>query len=136
MPQAALKRNDNEKLLADVSGVDWDRIVAMELMYHRSCWKAYTRDAPKRELVDVPLLDAFYDEIRNRVIVNQEIIELCDILPTYKEITKSDIIDIRTLSNMIIERLEMRLVFGLQSMVDLLYTMIKCPKEKLLKLVV
>ena len=43
MQLCAVQKNDNPGLVAHVSGVDWRNIVAVELMYHRSCYRAYTR---------------------------------------------------------------------------------------------
>ena len=38
-----LKHNDNPQLQADVTEGGWEVIVARELLYHRSCYRDYTR---------------------------------------------------------------------------------------------
>ena len=34
----ALATNDNPRLLASVSGIDWQEIIPQELKYHKSCY--------------------------------------------------------------------------------------------------
>ena len=40
----ALEGNDNPRLMASVTGIDWENIVAKELKYHKSCYSNLTRE--------------------------------------------------------------------------------------------
>jgi len=43
LKSSALVKKSKEHLLAYVTGVDWKNILALELYYHRSCYKDLTR---------------------------------------------------------------------------------------------
>ena len=67
----AIQKNDNARLIAHVAGVEWQNIVALELQYHRSCYREYTR--PNRACggvfkLDIDALEKMYDQIEKSVI--------------------------------------------------------------------
>jgi len=103
LQSCADSRNDNPRLRAYVTGIDWGNIVALELYYHISCYKLYTK--PVKDVVqpanDGPL-NTLTDLVHDRVIVNKEVIESDVLLDMYKNLGPARIPDKRVLLDQIL----------------------------------
>ncbi len=75
----AVQKSDNSRLLASVSGLQWQNIVSQELQYHRSCYKAYTRPANDSMLLQDEETKQFVNVVRKRVVKGCEILDVDEI---------------------------------------------------------
>ena len=96
-------------MLACVSGVEWQNIVAMELYYHHSCYKNYTRKDKDEEFDSGSLvataIEQVLEYVNNHVIKGFEVIPTSDLMDVYNE----DNVDLalpdkRTLIKLVLER--------------------------------
>ena len=78
MKKCALERSDLPQLVADVSGRDWESIVALELRYHRSCYTNYVRKSKKIDVL--PEQDGATMILME--YVQKHVIECCEVLTT------------------------------------------------------
>ena len=107
----ASKKNDNERLLAYVSGKEWQNILAEELHYHRSCYRNYTRQNRSQENLaqsNEDILESMADIINEKVIEGFEVMKLDELMEFYKEESNStdNIPDRRTLIEFVSQRFE------------------------------
>lgn len=83
----AIKKKDIARLLACVSGLDWKNIVAMELFYHHSCYKNYTRHDRNKESdsrsLDATAVERILDYVNDHVIKGFEVIPTGELMDVY-----------------------------------------------------
>ena len=73
--------------MMDVIGLDWGKIVAKEFYYHRTCYRDYTRpQKPKDDSTRLVELDAFFGIVRERVIDNEEVIDMAELSSILDEV--------------------------------------------------
>jgi hypothetical protein len=79
----AHKKNDNARLLACVSG-DWQTIVAMELFYHKSCYKICTRQrVDEVPNIEADALQELFSCVEERVVKNYEVLQASELPKLY-----------------------------------------------------
>ena len=101
-----MQKNDKPRLVAYVAGIEWQNIVALELYYHRSCYREYTR--PNRPcggifMLESDAIEQLYEFIYKRVIQEGEVMltkEFVELYSAYCE-NKSALPDVRTLVDLI-----------------------------------
>ena len=103
----ATQKDDNPRLLAYVAGVDWQTIVALELYYHRSCHRVYTRPNRARGgyiKLEMDAVDKIYSFIEEHVLQAGEIMHANEFVALYSAycVKKDDVPDMRTLSDLIL----------------------------------
>ena len=62
----ALATNDNLRLLASVSGIDWQEIIPQELKYHKSCYINITREKRQKPTCEDALTDDLVEYIYDK----------------------------------------------------------------------
>ena len=68
------------QLMMGVIGLVWEKIVAKEFYYHRTCYRDYTRpEKTKDDSTMLVELDAFFSMVRERVIDNGEVIDMVEL---------------------------------------------------------
>jgi len=77
-----LKKQDLPLLCADLAGKDWSAIIAYEIRYHRSCYRAYTRLSKNITEIE-ETCESTIDYVREKVIESHEIVTKEEILTTY-----------------------------------------------------
>ena len=79
-------KNDNPRLLAWVAGRGVSSIISVELNYHRSCYRSYTRMSTKQNVeIDEKNFKEVEQYLNRKVIGNSEVGTLADILEIYHE---------------------------------------------------
>ena len=74
----ASRVDDNPRLLAWVSGIEWTNIIPLELKYHKSCYRDIVREI-KLATFEEPLSSELIEYIHNKVILNLEVLGTDDI---------------------------------------------------------
>ena len=94
--KSAIERDDNTQLLANISGKDWQSIVAFELQYHHSCYLNYTKRSRSFDAA-VGYWDILFKHVDNHVLQNSEVLTLVDLANLMKDGGKDP--DVRTISD-------------------------------------
>ena len=80
------EKKDNDRLHAWVAGRHWTSIISLELHFHRSCYRSYTKPQLKKsKLNDEKDFEAVTKFVRERVLENSEILFLNDISKIYEK---------------------------------------------------
>ena len=79
LQKLALVKESPAQLMMDVIGLVWEKIVAKEFYYHRTCYSDYTRpEKMKDDSTMLVELATFFSMVRERVIDNREVIDMVD----------------------------------------------------------
>eukprot|EP00794_Sanderia_malayensis_P021367 gene21367-23447_t len=80
LQKAALERNDNPHLMAEMSGIDVQVIVAKEFYYHRSCKRDYTRvETRRKKALDKTPFEGLVEYIQTQVISGGKVKSMTDV---------------------------------------------------------
>ena len=83
LKQCVTNKNDNPRLLAWVVGRDASSIISVQLHYHRSCYRSYTRMSTKQNVeIEEKQFKEVQQYLNQKVIGNFEVVTLADILET------------------------------------------------------
>jgi hypothetical protein len=102
LKQAAIAKTNNERLLAYVSGTEWENITALELHYHISCYRNLTRPLKRsKNLNNENVFKEVYQYVSEKIITNFEVLKMSDVWNLYsscnlgskKPITKQSLLD-------------------------------------------
>ena len=98
----ALSSNDNPRLTAAVSGMDWTKIIPQDLVYHKSCYSNLIRKSRKKVSDDDATFFKLTDFVKEKVIENSEVIKTTEIFDYLEEIEEGGLKnDKRTVLNKI-----------------------------------
>ena len=135
LKNAALQRKDNQHLMAEVSGVDIQVIVAKEFYYHRSCKRDYTRVKNRRnKTLDRVPLEKVVEYIERHVISGGKVKNMTEILELYQSFNGEQTPHMKTLISWLKNILRIRLTFGVLALGVPLFSAKKYPQARLLKL--
>ncbi|XP_065673593.1 uncharacterized protein LOC136090680 [Hydra vulgaris] len=86
LKENALSKADNPRLMASISGTEWQTIISLDLYYHRSCYLKYTRP-PKTPFITTEdaIMRLLFDYVKEHVLDNLEIIHTSKLFEFYKE---------------------------------------------------
>ena len=86
LKQCVTNKNNNPPLLAWVAGRDVSSIISIELHYHRSCYRSYTRISTKHNIKNEEKIFKEVEQYLNqKVIGNFEVVTIANILEIYQQ---------------------------------------------------
>ena len=94
--------------MANVAGVEWQNIVALELYYHRICYQQFTRPNRLRGgffKIQTEIIDLLHEYVQTHVIDNFEVVHTNELIDLYRENCNDEmeVPDKRTLVDLIIK---------------------------------
>ena len=91
LKEAAISKNDNPNLLANVAGVNWEVINARELYYHRSCFRSYTRkERTGKENNNVLAFQSIIEHIEEKVFSERRTAGVPELFDMYQKLLGND----------------------------------------------
>ncbi|XP_047132181.1 uncharacterized protein LOC124811086 [Hydra vulgaris] len=105
LKENALCKSDIPRLMASVSGAEWQSIISLELHYHRSCYVNYTRPLRNPSVItENTIMSLLFDYVREHILNNLEIIETSKLIEFYSEncTDREKIPDSRTLQDSVV----------------------------------
>ena len=86
LKQCVTNKSDNPRLLSWVAGRDVSSIISVELHYHRSRYRSYTRMSAKHNIeIEEKNFKEVEQYLNQKVIENFEDVTLADILEIYQQ---------------------------------------------------
>lgn len=86
LKENAESKADNPRLMASISGTEWQPIISLELYYHRFCYLKYTRPQKTPFItIENAIMCLLFDYVKEHVLDNLEIIHTSKLFEFYKE---------------------------------------------------
>jgi len=98
----------NERLMEEIAGKDISALIAYEMVYHRSCYKVFTKPTvvvSDKEDLELETQKTFISLFNDDLLVNKRVVWMKDIIKTYEAMRKHAMLPTKTVSSKEIKKL-------------------------------